>query len=103
MAAWTEYRFTADGQVQRRGGAGSRAETPGDTNPGTGTGGSVVTNSVAPNRRGRYRIAGLALHIDYDDGSREQRILIADPKGLLGAIWLDGHGYVQRGERAGAK
>lgn len=94
VAAWTDYRFSADGQVERGGGAGAHAQS---------SGGSVVSQSVAANRRGRYRIEGLLLHIDYDDGSSEQRILIADPNGPLRAIWLDGAGYVLRGERAGAQ
>ncbi len=94
VAAWEEYRFGADGHVERGGGAGSRTET---------SGGSVVTQSVKPLRRGRYRVEGLLLHIDYDDGSREQRVLITDPKGPMRAIWLDGVGYVLRGGQPGAK
>lgn len=94
VTAWSDYRFSTDGQVERGGGAGARAQA------GSA---SVVTRSAAPNQRGRYRVDGLLLHIDYDDGSREQRILIADPKPPIKAIWLDGTGYVLRGERAGTK
>lgn len=87
VAAYREYRFTSDGRVVRGGGAGGRAETGG---------GSVVSRSEAPNRRGQYRIDGLMLHISYDDGSSEERILITDPKNPSKAIWLDGVGYVRR-------
>jgi hypothetical protein len=87
-AGWTDYRFSSDGTVVRGGGGGSSGET-GDV--------SVVAKSVATNRRGRYRIEdGLLLHISYEDGSSERRILVADPKNPNGAIWLDGMGYVQR-------
>ncbi len=88
VAAWKDYRFSSDGTVVRGGGAGSSGQT-GDA--------SVVTKSVAANQRGRYRIEdGLLLHISYDDGSSERRILVTDPKNPKGAIWLDGVGYVQR-------
>jgi hypothetical protein len=87
VTAWRQYHFSKDGRIEREGGAGGRAEF-GDA--------SVVTKSVAPNRRGRYRIDGLTLHITYDDGSSESRILIADPADPKGAIWLDGVGYAQR-------
>jgi hypothetical protein len=87
VAAWSDYRFSADGTVLRGGGAGSSAEG-GDT--------SVVTSNTSSNRRGRYRIDGLLLHINYDDGSAERRILITDPKDPKSAIWLDGLGYVRR-------
>jgi hypothetical protein len=86
VTAWRRYRFSKEGRIERDGGAGGRAEF-GDA--------SVVTRSVAPNRRGRYRIDGLTLHIMYDDGSSESRILIADPTDPTGAIWLDGVGYTQ--------
>jgi hypothetical protein len=87
VAAWSDYRFSSDGAVLRGGGAGSSAEG-GDT--------SVVTSNAAPNRRGRYRIDGLVLHISYEDGSAERRILITDPQNPKSAIWLDGLGYVRR-------
>ncbi|MCC6988755.1 MAG: hypothetical protein IT181_07140 [Acidobacteria bacterium] len=87
VTAWNEFRFSPDGRVIRGGGAGSRSEF-GTT--------STATSSVAPNRRGAYRIDGLLLRITYDDGSTEQHILITDPKDPKGAIWLDGEGYVQR-------
>ena len=87
VAVWNEYRFFPDGSLLRGGGAGASAEA-GDT--------SVATGNVAADRRGRYRIEGLMLHISYADGSAEHRILIADPKDPKGAIWLDGQGYVQR-------
>lgn len=85
VTAWREYRFTRDGRVLRGSGAGARSEI-GD--------GSVVASTVAPSRRGRYHIDGLTLHLTYDDGSTEQRILITDPRKPT-AIWLDGVGFVQ--------
>ena len=53
----------------------------------------MATSSVAPSQRGQYRIDGLTLFIDYDDGSAESRIIITDPGDQDGAIWLDGFGY----------
>jgi hypothetical protein len=82
-----EYRFTADGSVTHSGAFGSQAGA-GNT--------SVVTSGKKGDRRGRYRVDGLQLRIDYEDGGREQRILIADPKDPTGTIWLDGEPYVQR-------
>jgi len=87
VAAFQEYTFAPDGRVLRGGGAGATA-TGGDF--------SVATASVAPARRGRYRIDGLLLAIDWDDGSRESRLIVADPKDPKTAIWLDGTGYVRR-------
>lgn len=87
VVAWNEYRFWSDGRVVRGGGAGGRAEA-GDA--------SVATSSVAPNRRGRYRVEGLTLRITYDDGSVESRLLITDPSDPKPAIWLDGVGYARR-------
>lgn len=87
VTAFNEYRFHPDGRVERGGGVGGRSEFGGT---------STVTRGVAPNRRGAYRIEGLQLRITYDDGSTEQRLLITDPKDPKGAIWLDGHRYVQR-------
>jgi hypothetical protein len=89
VAAWSEYRFTAGGQVVRGNGAGGSGE---DFDV------SVSANSIAPNRRGHYRIDGLMLRITYDDGSSENRILITDPKDPKSAIWLDGVGYAHRNE-----
>ncbi len=84
----SDYRFWPDGRMVRGGAAGSTASS-GDS--------SVVTSNTAPNARGRYRVTGLTLHIDYDDGSSEQRLIIADPKPPVKAIWLDGLGFVARG------
>lgn len=86
VVAWNEYRFWSDGRVVRGGGAGGRAEA-GNA--------SVATSSVAPNRRGRYRVEGLTLRITYDDGSVESRLLITDPSDPRPAIWLDGVGYAR--------
>ncbi|BAZ53947.1 hypothetical protein NIES4103_66310 [Nostoc sp. NIES-4103] len=86
IAAWKEYRFFSDGRVVRGQGAGGRV----------GDDASVAISNVAPNQRGRYRIEGLMVYINYDDGSSEHRILIADPKDPKTAIWLDGVGYARR-------
>lgn len=82
-----EYRFGADGSVIRTGAVGSTAQA-GDT--------TVVTRGGPAERRGRYRTDGLLLRIDYDDGSREQRVLITDPRKPGGVLWLDGESYVER-------
>ncbi|HIK07746.1 MAG TPA: hypothetical protein IGS40_24155 [Trichormus sp. M33_DOE_039] len=87
VTVWQDYRFSPDGRVVRGNGAGGQAES-GDS--------SVVTSNIAPNQRGRYRIQGVVLHITYDDGSEERRILITDPKDPKSAIWLDGIGYARR-------
>lgn len=89
VAVWDEYRFTAEGAVERGGGAAASSDA-GDT--------STVTRSTAARRRGTYRIEGLVLHITYDDGATAQHILITDPDDAKGAIWIDGHGYARRGE-----
>ncbi len=83
VAAWRVYAFTPDGRVVRDNGAG-------------GGSADVAVSSVAPSQRGRYRTDGLVLHITYDDGSRESRILITNPNDPKSAIWLDGTGYTRR-------
>jgi hypothetical protein len=86
VAAWSDYLFRPDGSVQRGGGAAASS---------TGAGVDVTVGSNAASRRGRYRIEGLILAIDYDDGSQERRVIIADPKDEgRGTMWLDGEGYV---------
>lgn len=87
VVAFREYTFARDGRVLRGGGAGASAAA-GDF--------SVATASAAPAQRGRYRIDGLVLTLDWDDGSRESRLIVADPKDPKTAIWLDGTGYVRR-------
>lgn len=87
VTAYTQYRFDKDGRVVRGGGAGASAAA-GDT--------SVAAAGRSAERVGRYRIDGLTLHIRYDDGSTEKRILITDPKEPVKVIWLDGTGYVRR-------
>jgi hypothetical protein len=88
VIAWSDYVFSPDGRVQRDGGAGASS---------TGSGVSVTTAGTAASRNGRYRIDGLILAIDYDDGSKERRVIIADPKDEgKGTMWLDGEGYVYR-------
>lgn len=88
VTAFTDYTFFPDGHVIRGGGSGAQAQG-GDF--------STVVRSVAPGRRGTYRIDGLTLTITYEDGRRESQIIVTDPKDPKGAIWLDGVGYVQRG------
>jgi hypothetical protein len=88
VIAWSDYVFSPDGRVRRDGGAGASS---------AGTGVSVTTASSAAAKTGRYRIEGLILAIDYDDGSRERRVIIADPKDEgRGTMWLDGEGYVYK-------
>jgi hypothetical protein len=82
-----EYRFNADGRVTRSGAVGSTAQAGGT---------SVVTRGGPGDRSGRYRLDGLLLRIDYEDGSREQRVLITDPAKPGGVLWLDGESYVER-------
>jgi hypothetical protein len=83
VAAWETYSFTSAGRVIRGSGAGSSNE-------------GVTSSSVAADRRGRYQIDGLMLRMTYDDGSTEQRLIIANPKDPKTAIWLDGTGYSRR-------
>lgn len=87
VSAVSEYRFWRDGVVLRGGSAGSTASA-GTT--------SVVTHSVRPQERGRYSVDGLALHIRWDDGGEETRILVTDPTDPKAVIWLDGRSYVRR-------
>ncbi len=87
VAVWDAYAFTRDGRVERSGGAGASAAF-GDA--------AVTTRSTAATRRGRYRIDGLTLVIDYDDGARERRVLVIDPQAPDKALWLDGTAYVRR-------
>jgi len=89
VTVYDEYRFRADGTVERTGGAGSTAEAD-DA--------SVATSIRKASRKGRYTVDGLTLRIRYEDGASEHRILIADPKDPGRAIWLDGTGYVKRGK-----
>lgn len=88
VAAWTDYVFFPDGRVERGGGAAASSSDSGV---------SVTTGSNATGRTGRYRLDGLMLVMDFDDGSSERRIIIADPKdGGRGTMWLDGEGYIYR-------
>lgn len=88
VVAWSDYVFTPDGRVQRDGGAGASASA------GSA---AVTTGSRTPPKSGRYRVEGLVLAMDFDDGSRERRLIIADPKDHgNGSIWLDGEGYAIR-------
>lgn len=89
VVAWRSYAFTKNGLVVRGGGSGAYAAV---------SGGSTAVSSIAPSQRGRYRIDGITLAIAYDDGSKENRIIVTDPKSTNGAIWLDGIGYTKRRE-----
>lgn len=87
VIAWSDYLFRPDGSVRRDNGAGASSADSG----------MAVTSSSSAGKSGRYRIEGLLLVIEYDDGSRERRVIIADPKdGGKGTMWLDGEGYVYR-------
>jgi hypothetical protein len=88
VAAWRNYAFTPDGRVVRGGGAGGYTELPDQ--------GSTAVSSRSAVRRGRYRIEGITLHIQYDDGSSEAHIIVTDPKDPKAAIWLDGIGYSRK-------
>lgn len=81
-----EYLFGADGRVVRGRAVGSAAQS---------TDISVVTSSVPPSQRGRYRIDGITLAIRYDDGSGETRILVTDPADPS-VLWLDGTSFTRR-------
>jgi hypothetical protein len=91
VVAWREYAFARDGRVVRGGGAGAYAAIAG--------GGSTAVSSVAPDRRGRYRIDGITLQISYDSGATESRIIVTDPNDPKGAIWLDGTGYTRKSKK----
>lgn len=82
-----DYRFSPDGSVLRSATAGSTAQAGGTT---------VATRGGPGERAGRYRVDGLQLRIDYEDGSHEQRVLIKDPQAAGGTLWLDGESYVER-------
>lgn len=87
VTAFSEYRFTRDGRVLRGGGVGSTSAA-GDV--------STATAQPAPNQRGRYEISGLTLRIRWDDGSTENRIIVANPEDPKTGLWLDGVSYVRR-------
>ena len=38
------------------------------------------------------------LHLSFEDGSGEHRVLIADPSDPKGSVWLDGYSYARRRE-----
>lgn len=90
VIAWREYAFSRDGRVVRGGGAGAYAAI---------AGGSTAVSSIAPDRRGRYRIDGITLQIRYDNGATESRIIVTDPNDPKGAIWLDGTGYTRKSKK----
>jgi hypothetical protein len=85
VIAWRQYQFSADGQVEREAGVGSQSKVANS---------NTVSKTVAPDRKGSYRVEGLTLRIAYDDGSTESYVLVTDPKDPR-AIWLDGVGYRQ--------
>jgi hypothetical protein len=85
VVAYRQYRFLANGQVECEAGVGSNSKVANST---------TVSKTVAPNRKGSYRVEGLTLRIAYEDGSNESYVLVTDPKDPR-AIWLDGVGYTQ--------
>jgi hypothetical protein len=87
VAVVSDYQFAPDGSVIRNGSVGASSREGGA---------SVVTSTISPDKRGRYRIDGITLHMRFDDGSEERRILVTDPASPKGAIWLDGRGYARR-------
>jgi hypothetical protein len=87
VAAWREFTFTREGRVTRQGGAGAFVAA-GEA--------STASAARAATRSGRWRIDGLDLRIDYDDGGTETLLLVTDPEDPRSAIWLDGEGWVRR-------
>ncbi len=87
VAAWSTFDFLSDGRVVKGGGAGGYSSFQSA---------STAFSSVSPDRRGRYRVQGLTLEINYEDGSSERYLIVADPTEPGGAIWLDGTGYTMK-------
>lgn len=87
VAAWSTFDFLSDGRVVKGGGAGGYSAFQSA---------STAFSSVSPDRRGRYRVQGLTLEINYEDGSSERYLIVADPTEPDGAIWLDGTGYTMK-------
>lgn len=87
FAAWSTFDFLPDGRVVKGGGAGGYSAFQQA---------SSAFSSVAPERRGRYRINGLMLEITYDNKASEQFLIVSDPKDPS-VIWLDGTSYTSKG------
>lgn len=87
VAVWSEFTFSADGNVVKGGGTGASSAAGGT---------AVTTLSNQAALRGTYRIDGLSLRIKYENGEEEQRLIVLDAADPQRAIWLDGRGYVQR-------
>lgn len=86
IAAWSTFDFLPDGRVVKGGGAGGYSAFQQA---------STAFSSVAPERRGRYRIEGLMLNIAYDNKASEQFLIVSDPKDPS-VIWLDGRSYTSK-------
>jgi len=86
FAAWSTFDFLTDGRVVKGGGAGGYSAFQQA---------SSAFSSVAPERRGRYRIEGLMLNITYDNKANEQFLIVSDPKDPS-VIWLDGTSYTSK-------
>ena len=86
VAAWSTFDFLPDGRVVKGGGAGGYSAFQQA---------SSAFSSVAPERRGRYRIEGLMLNIAYDNKATEQFLIVSDPKDPS-VIWLDGRSYTSK-------
>lgn len=84
IAVWSTFDFLADGRVVKGGGAGGYSAFQSA---------STAFSSVATDRRGRYRIDGLTLIVDYDNKTSERYLIVTDPKDP-DVIWLDGSSYV---------
>lgn len=85
IAAWSTFDFLPDGRVVKGGGAGGYSAFQQA---------SSAFSTVAPDKRGRYRINGLMLEITYDNKASEQFLIVSDPKDPS-VIWLDGTGYTR--------
>lgn len=86
FAVWSTFDFLPDGRVIKGGGAGGYSAFQQA---------SSAFSSVAPERRGRYRIEGLMLNVTYDNKANEQFLIVSDPKDPS-VIWLDGTGYTSK-------
>ncbi|SFF95019.1 hypothetical protein SAMN05518801_10493 [Novosphingobium sp. CF614] len=87
VSAVQEYQFSRDGTV-------TNADSAGSTGSADAT--SVATFSRAAGRTGRYRIDGLVLTIDWNDGASESHIIVTDPTDPKSVIWLDGRSYTRK-------
>ena len=83
--AQTSYIFQPGGRLTREGMASASAEA-GETR--------TVTGSRSGARGGRYSVNGFTIDVHYDDGQREQMVLMTHPRDP-NIIWLDGTSYTR--------